>query len=459
MARCRSFGWDRRRLRAATAKILASGLEAADPFRLIQRNLRIKGSIVEAFGARIPLDRGRLILIAAGKAASRMAAAAEGILDRKLDAGLAVDVSAQAPLSRVRLMLAGHPVPDERGLRAAEAVERLASDLTQGDALLFLLSGGASALLAAPVTGVSLDDKATITSLLLRSGAVIHELNVVRKHLSRLKGGGLARAAAPARIVCLALSDVVGDDPSTIASGPTAPDPSTYNEAIEIIKSRGIWEKAPSSIRRHLEAGVSGARPETPKPGDTVFRRVTTQIIGSNRRSLEAAARTARLLGLRTLILTSRLEGEACEVARVLTAILRECVETGHPSKLPVCLLVGGETTVTIRGQGRGGRNQELAVAAAESLADFPTAAVVASLGTDGVDGVTTAAGGIVDQATIKRAQALGLAPARHFMADNDSNSFLASLGDLIVTGPTGTNVCDIVALLAAGRRKRSSVE
>ncbi|MBN2368861.1 MAG: glycerate kinase [Vicinamibacteria bacterium] len=455
----RSLIWNRRRLRLATAEILASGLEAADPFQLIRRNLRIKNAVLEAAGTRHPLGRGRLLVITAGKAASSMAAAAEGVLGRSFDDGLAIDTSSRAPLSRIRLMVAGHPVPDERGLRAAEALERLVSNPTPRDLLLILISGGASALLPAPVAGISLADKAAVTSLLLRSGAVIREMNAVRKHLSRFKGGGLARIAAPARIVCLALSDVVGDDLTTIASGPTVPDPTTYGEAIEILVRHDVWGKTPLSVRQHLESGASSARPETPKPGDALFRRVTTRVIGGNRHSLEAAARTARRLGLRTLVLTSRLEGEAREVARVLTAILRECVETGQPSPPPVCLLAGGETTVTVRGLGRGGRNQELVVASAEPLAAFPSHAVVASMGTDGIDGASMAAGGVVDQETVNRAQALGMAPCRHFLDENDSSSFLAPLGDLIVTGPTGTNVCDLVALLAGDRGRRSPAE
>jgi glycerate 2-kinase len=405
---------------------------------------------VSVAGLRHRVARGRLVVIAAGKAASSMAAAAEAALGDALTEGLAVDTAPGARLRRVRLRLAGHPIPDERGLAAAAEVESLAAGLRSEDLLIFLLSGGASALVPAPVAGVSLADKAGVTSRLLRAGATIHEMNTVRKHLSRLKGGGLARIASPARVACLALSDVVGDDLSTIGSGPTVPDPTTYSQALDVLRRRRILDEVPEPARRHLEAGARGDRPETPKPHDPLFRRVATRIIGSNSLAVQAAARQARRRGLGPLVLTTRLEGEAREAARVLIAVLRECVETGRPRRLPVCLLAGGETTVTVRGQGRGGRNQELVVAAIEPLAGFPTPAVVASFATDGIDGASDAAGGVADQASADRARDLGVAPPASFLRENDSRSFLASLGDLIITGPTGTNVMDVTVLLAA---------
>jgi hydroxypyruvate reductase len=433
-------------LRRAAAAILTAGLEAADPARLVRRQLSRRRDIAVT-------AKGRLVVVAAGKASAAMAAAAEQALGGRISEGLLVGpVPVSPPGPRWRVHVAGHPVPDARGLEAASDLERLASRLDRKDLLLVLLSGGASALLPAPVDGLSLADKAAATALLLRSGATIHELNTVRKHLSRLKGGGLARAAAPARVVCLVLSDVVGDDPATIASGPTAPDPTTYADAVRVLDERGLREAVPASVRDHLEAGVLGRRPETPKPGDPLFRRVQTRIIGSNRLCLAAAAREARRQGLRPVILTSRLEGEAREVARVLVAVLRECIETAHPAAPPVCLLAGGETTVTVRGDGHGGRNQELAVAAVEPLAEFTGPAVVASLATDGIDGRSEAAGGVADDASLGRARAMGLAPPANFLAHSDSRGFLAPLGDLLITGPTGTNVVDLVALLAGPR-------
>jgi hydroxypyruvate reductase len=427
-------------------------LRAADPERLVGAHLRASRDVVTVAGTRYDVKSGRLAVLAAGKAASRMAAAAERVLGRRLDGALAVDTSATVPLVRTRRLLAGHPVPDERGLVAADAVEALARGLGPRDLLIVLLSGGASALLPAPVPGVSLADKAALTRHLLHAGATIGEINTVRKHLSRLKGGGLARAAGRTRVACLVLSDVVGDDLSTIASGPTVPDPTTYQDALEVLRRRGLLEAVPGAVRAHLEAGARRERPETPKPNDAVFRRVATHVVGSNRLSTEAAAREARRQGLRPVVLTTRLEGEAREAARVLVAVLRECVEAGRPASPPVCLLAGGETTVTVRGEGQGGRNQELAVAAALPLATFPVPAVVAALATDGIDGVGGAAGGVADDRTVLRAGQLGLAPAAAFLEANDSRAFLGPLGDLIVTGPTGTNVVDLTVLLAGAR-------
>jgi glycerate 2-kinase len=412
--------------------------------------VRVRGRRLTAGGTTFQLGRGRLVLVAAGKAAATMARAAERALGRAIDDAIAVaPVGPPSYLRRTRLMLAGHPVPDVRGARAAEAVLALAAGLGPDDLLLVLLSGGASALLPAPVAGVGLDDKAALTGRLMRAGATIQELNTVRKHLSRIKGGGLARAAAPARVACLVLSDVVGDDLSTIASGPTVPDPTTYASAIEVLRRRGVWDEAPASVRRHLEAGLRGEAPETVKPGDPLFARVTTRIIGNNAIAVAAAEREAQRQGLRARVLTTRLEGEAREASRVLVAVLRECVESGRPLAPPLCLLAGGETTVTVRGPGRGGRNQEMAVAAVDPLSSFPAHAVVASIATDGVDGASDAAGGVVDQETAREAAGLGLAPPAAFLAASDSTSFLGPVGGLIVTGPTGTNVVDLTVLLA----------
>jgi len=417
----------------------------------VRRNLRRRGALLTVAGTRHDLGRGRVVVVAAGKAAGPMAAAAEEVLGRRLTEGVAVDTTDRARLARIRLMLAGHPVPDTRGVEASAEVERLALGLGREDLLLVLLSGGASALLAAPAKGITLDDKARVTSLLLRAGATIHELNTVRKHLSRLKGGGLARTASPARVATLVLSDVVGDDPSTIASGPTVPDPTTYGDALAVLERHGVLADAPPTVVARLDAGARGELSETPKPDDPLFRRVATRIIGSNRLTVEAAAREARRQGMRAVVLTTRLEGEAREVARALTAVLRECAETGRPSRPPVCLLAGGETTVTVRGEGRGGRNQELVVASVEPLSRFAHHAVVASLATDGIDGMSEAAGGIADQESRRRAAEIGLAPPAAFLAASDSRAFLAPLADLIITGPTGTNVVDLTLLMAGG--------
>lgn len=383
-----------------------------------------------------------------GKAAFTMASAAEAVLGDAIADGIAVGVSAPLPLSRVRAHVAGHPIPDERGLAAAEQIERMADALGRDDVLVVLVSGGASALLPAPPPSVPLAEKAALTSALLRAGATIQELNTVRKHLSRLKGGGLARRASPARVIALVLSDVVGDDLATIASGPVTPDPTTYGDALAVLEDRGVRDVSPRATR-HLEDGARGAVPETPKPGAAEFRRVRSVVIGSTRLSVDAAAREARRSGLRPLVLTTTLQGEAREIGPALVSVLRECIERGRPARPPVCLLAGGETTVTVRGDGHGGRNQEIAVAAVASLARCPVPALIASLATDGIDGHSDAAGGIADTRSLGRARALGLAPPAAFLAASDSSAFLAPLGDLIITGPTGTNVVDLTVLLA----------
>jgi len=432
----------RERLRRAAAAILAAGLRAAQPGPLVRREL-----------PRLSLGpgRGRLVVIAAGKAAPAMAAAACEVLGDAISGGLVVS-NVEAPGGPLPHLVASHPLPDASGLRAAEEVRRLLQGLDERDRVLVLLSGGASAMLPAPVPGVSLRDKARATALLLRAGATIAELNTVRKHLSQLKGGGLARAAAPARVVGLLLSDVVGDDPSLIASGPTVADPTTFADALRVLRERGVLDAMPAAVRSHLESGARGRRAETPKPGDPLFGRATTRVIGGAH-VVAACAREARRQGLRPVVLTTTLQGEAREAAGILAAILRECVVHGRPASGPVALLAAGETTVTVRGTGHGGRNQELALAAARALDGFPAAAVVASLGTDGVDGRSEAAGGVVDDDTAGRARALGLAPIEDHLARNDSRAFLATLGDLIVTGPTETNVGDLVLLASYGSR------
>jgi glycerate 2-kinase len=450
-----TVGAGRSGLRRAAREILHEALVAADPRRLVLRNLRLQGDELRVAGRRHRVGGGRIVVVAAGKAAVAMAGAAEEALGGRLTDGIAVSTASGGNLGLVRLLIAGHPVPDARGLAAAAEVEAFARRLGRDDVLLVLLSGGASALLPAPVDGISLEDKAATTRLLLRSGATIQEQNAVRKHLSRLKGGGLARAAQPARVLTLVLSDVVGDDLSTIASGPTVPDPTSHADALAVLERREVLAEVPHAVRHHLEEGAAGGRPETLKSGDRALRRTFTHVIGSNRLSIAAAAREARRQGLRPLVLTTSLVGEAREAARVLVAILRECVESGQPAAPPVCLLAGGETTVTVRGTGQGGRNQELAVAAAEALAGFPAPAVVASLATDGIDGASDAAGGIVDDHTTLRAAATGIAPVAAFLAASDSRNYLGPLGGLIVTGPTGTNVVDVVALLS-GRKGRS---
>ncbi len=437
----------RARLRRAAARILAAGLQAADPEVVVARTLQLRGRSLRVGRARYALQNGRLFLVAAGKAAARMARAAERRLEGLPFADtLVVDSSESVHLERCRLVVAGHPTPDRRGAMAGRRLERIALSMNGDDLLLLLLSGGASAMLPAPAEGLTLRDKQLVGDALLRSGAPIQQINVVRRHLSRLKGGRLARLAAPGRVACLAISDVVGDAPETIASGPVSPDAATFGDAIAVLQRRVPGRRVPARVRAYLEAGARGAHAETVKPGDPTLERVSYTVIAGHARTAQAAAHEARQLGLVTEILTTRLAGEAREVATVLSAVL---ADRAHRARRPFCLLAAGETTVSVAGKGRGGPNQELVASAAGPLGGMPAAAVLAALATDGIDGTGPGAGGIADDTSGERALRLGLAPAEWFLDRNDSHAFLAPLGDVIETGPTGTNVGDLIAMLA----------
>lgn len=416
--------------------IFRAALRSAHPGEAVRRHLRLAGGTLHAAGARYVLSRYRRILVAgAGKAAAPMAAACERLLGPRLSEGLIVvrDLPPRA-LRRLEVLQAGHPVPDRRGVAAARRIAALASAAAAGDLLIFLLSGGASALLPLPAPGLTLGDLRRTTQRMLAGGVTIHQMNTVRKHLSQLQGGQLARLAAPAQVLTLILSDVPGDHPGTIGSGPTAPDPSTYADALRVVASLpGI----PLRVLLHLERGARGDLAETPKPGDPLFAGVRNVIAGSNRLALAAAAAKAAALGYHPVVLTAELEGESREAARVWAAIAREHLRANKKT----CLLAGGETTVTLRGKGRGGRAQEFALAAALALAGVPGVRGL-SAGTDGSDGPTTAAGAFYNGETG------ALAGAAEALARNDSHSFFAAAGGLLTTGPTGTNVMDVHILL-----------
>jgi len=433
--------------------IREAALRAVDPARLVREQLRMaEGRLWIGEHGWDLAELRDIRVIAAGKAAVPMAQAAGERLGTSLTAGVLVTKvhhTAGHPLpDRFQVFEAGHPTPDMNGVRAAHAALRLLEGLTTRDLVLVLLSGGASALLPAPVEPLTLADLQAVTSLLLRSGAPIGELNAVRKHLSRLAGGQLARLAAPAAVVTLILSDVIGDPLDVIASGPTAPDPTTYAEAWRVLERYDLLPRVPPAVREHLAAGRVGAVPETPKPADPCFARVTNLVIGSNRVAALAAAQAAQEAGYRPLLLSTFVEGEAREVAKVAAALMRSVRTYGEPLPPPACLLWGGETTVTVRGNGKGGRNQELALAAALALEGLPDVALLA-LATDGTDGPTDAAGAIVDGATAGRARSLGL-DLHAALRDNDAYPALAALEALLRLGPTGTNVNDLLVMLIA---------
>jgi len=427
--------------REAAAAIWRAGLAAGDVGPLLQRHLRLDGRSLSAGSLVLDVDRvQRVLVLGAGKAGASMARGVEAILGQRVSEGFVVVKDGyRLPAERIEIVEAGHPVPDGRGLAASARLLALAESATADDLVLFLVSGGGSALTPAPAPPVTLEDKQTVTGLLLSAGATINELNAVRKHLSRFKGGLLARAAWPATILTLALSDVVGDPLDVIASGPTAPDSTSYAEALAVLERRRVVERTPAAVLDRLGAGVRGELPETPKRGDRIFARVTNLVIGNNALVVEAAAAEAERLGYRPHVLTRALQGEARDAARELLGRAR-----AMPG--PACLIAGGETTVTVRGHGRGGRCQEFALAAALQLA-AGEALVVLAAGTDGTDGPTAAAGGIVDGGTVARGRRAGLEAARA-LADNDAHAFLAAAGDSVVTGPTNTNLLDLYLLL-----------
>jgi hydroxypyruvate reductase len=350
-------------------------------------------------------------------------------------------------LRRTELNECGHPVPDARGTFGAERIAEIASRAGERDLVVWLVSGGASALLPFPAAPVTLEEKQAATRLLLASGADIHEINTLRKHISRIKGGQLARMAAPAAVEALLLSDVIGDDPGVIGSGPTAPDASTFAGALAVLDRYAIRERVPAAVRERLERGAAGEIPETPKAGAACFRKVRNTIIGSNRLALAAAERRARELGYRALVLASGIQGETREIARMHAAIAREIAANGCPVKPPACIITGGETTVTLRGNGLGGRNQEFVLAAALDIAGLKDV-VVFSAGTDGTDGPTNAAGAVADGNTLGRNP-----DARRYLENNDSYGYFQPLGGLVITGPTHTNVMDVrIVLVGSGK-------
>lgn len=423
--------------------ILSAGLEAAAPERAVKGSLSVEGDFVLSGGER--LEAGRVFVLAAGKAAGAMAQAAGELLDElpgeRVSGGLVVTKEGhEGGPESFETVFASHPEPDERGVEAARRVAEAAEKLGRDDLLLALISGGASALLADPEPPVTLEELKTLTGQLLRSGASIGEVNAVRKHVSTLKGGGLVRLAAPARTLALLLSDVVGDDISSIASGLTAPDPTTLAEAKDILRRYAI--NPPESVAKLLENAA-----ETPKAGDPIFEGVTNVVCGGGRVSVEAAAREAEGLGYRSLLLSTTVTGDCRGAAAIYAAIIREVIESGNPVSPPCAIVSGGEATVTVRGDGLGGPNQEFCLALAVELEGVEGWAAF-SVDTDGNDGPTDAAGGIVDGTTARKIRDGGVDPAEA-LANNDSRDALETAGALVMTGPTGTNVNDLrVALV-----------
>jgi glycerate 2-kinase len=438
------------------SRYFRAAVKAVDPARLVAHALRVEGDavVLDAAGvvSEIPLSALRKIyLVGAGKAGRAMGKAALAAMGKRVAGGvIAVPRGTEGRSGPVRFAAAGHPVPDIYSLGAAREILAILESAGKGDLVVALISGGGSAMLSAPINGITMEEKAETSRLLLRAGADIASFNAVRKHLSEVKGGLLARAAQPATVWALLLSDVPGDDPSVIASGPFSPDPTTFSDAIGVLERYGIYYAVPSAVRRHLAEGAAGDLPETPKPDDPAFLGTSSALLGTNRTAMDAAAlQTARERGAgptAIVLLPGFLHGEARECARSYCARLRKAAEALSPGHA-VVMIAGGETTVNVTGDGKGGRNQEFALAAAVELAGESAMAVLAA-GTDGIDGPTDAAGAYVDGTTVARASSLGLDPGAH-LSRNDACPFFEALGDLVVTGPTGTNVADLVIGLA----------
>jgi glycerate 2-kinase len=459
-------------------RILQSALQAVDARQAVLDHVTVVGDALRIGAQAYSFDRiDRVFVVGAGKAGAPMAAALEEVLGPRIMRGVvnvkhghtsavagwrvrfggpaAVADSVTHPTppepSRIEIVEAGHPVPDDAGLDGAQRIAGLVQGLTPRDLVIVVLSGGGSALLPLPAPGITLDDYRALTGLLLRCGADIREINSVRKHCSRLQGGGLARLAAPARVAALILSDVVGSPLDAIASGPTVPDRSTFADALAVLDRYGIADQVPTGLLEHLRRGAAGAVPDTPKPGDPLLDGVASVLIGDNERAGRAAVAEAQRQGFQGLLLTTFLQGEAREIGKAVAGLAQGIAWGQSDLEPPACLVLGGETTVTVRGRGMGGRNQELALAAAIALDGYPlpdgVEVAVVSLATDGTDGPTGAAGGIVTADTVRRGRALGL-DARGELAENDSYPYLGALGDLLITGPTGTNVNDLVFVL-----------
>ena len=432
-----------------------AALAAADPGRIIRNHLKLNGSTLHVERLQFPLkDYRRVFVIGGGKASGYMAEEVEKLLGNWITRGLVIipDYLRARPRGRrIKYHQATHPIPTRKGMEGVLAMLRLVENISRDDLVIVVLSGGGSALMPLPVRGIGLNDEARVTSLLLKSGANINEINNVRKHLSQVKGGRLAARLYPATVLTLIISDVVGDKIDAIASGPTAPDPTTYHDAENILKKYDLWFQIPENARSVVTSGLSGSLPETPKRKNKVFRRVHNVVVGNNRASCLAAASAMTKAGYKTQILSLQITGEASEAGLIFGSIVRDIRENSLPFAPPAAFVAGGETTVTARGKGKGGRNQELVLAAAVKVSGSEEV-VVGSFATDGIEGRTDAAGAVADGSTINRGLKLGMDP-EEFLRTNDSYHYFSRLKDLVITGPTGTNVNDIM-IVAAGRRR-----
>ncbi len=441
--------YDHRRLKEIAKEIYKAGISSCDPYNLVRESLSLKEGLFKVRDEILDLKRfRRVFVVGGGKCAFGMAKACEEILSDFLDSGLVVTrygYEKYKPKS-VKSLFSSHPVPDKNSEKAAKAILSIAKDLKEDDLLICLFSGGGSSLISLPEDGISLLEKIKTTEVLINSGLNIFEINGIRKHISKIKGGKLAKEAYPATVLTLMISDVVSDDPSTIASGPTYPDKTTYSSCLDAIYSKNLQTKIPKSVLNHLFRGKIGEVEETPKPGDKIFENCIWFILANIETALLACERKAKELGLNTKVFAERISGRVEDVSIFISDIAKRVRYEKKPISPPACLLFGGETTVSVRGDGLGGRNQELALRCAFEICGMENTAIV-SLGTDGIDGPTDAAGAVAFGDTIKRAKDKGII-ARDYLARNDSYNFFKILSDLVVTGPTYTNVSDLIIIL-----------
>jgi len=448
-----------RETRAVVLSSIESGIMAVDPRTVLEQRLTLENSILRIEEASFDLSRYHdIFVLGAGKASGALAESVEDLLSDRISGGVVnilEGTRSSFQTDRIELVETTHPIPGEAGVEGARRIMEIAERAKETDLIIFVLSGGGSALLPLPAPGILLKEIQELTDALLRSGATINEINTVRKHLSSIKGGQFARAAYPATVIGLTISDVVGDPLDIIASGPAVPDPTTFQDAKGILEKYNLWKGIPSSISTRITEGLKGAVKETPKPGDEIFQKVYTFVVANNRIALNAIQRRAESSGFNTLILSTYIEGEARHIGTVLASIAEEIFYHNNPVEKPALLIAGGETTVTVTGKGRGGRNQEIALSAAFKIQDL-NGVVIASIGTDGIDGYSEAAGGIVDSTTIERAGKKGLDPLS-FLSNNDSGTFFEELSDSVMTGPTGTNVNDVMVVAVPKTKPVSS--
>ncbi len=439
-----------RKARKLALEALEAALGAADPREIVKSKIIVKDNKLRISQHEFDLNKfKRIYVVGGGKASGKMAETLESILGNQISKGI-VNIpynSGSYRTCRISLQEASHPIPDEAGMKGTKKILELISQAEKNDLVICLISGGGSSLMPLPRNELTLEDKQQVTDALLKSGATINEFNTVRKHISDFKGGWLAKKAYPATIVNLILSDVIGDSLDFIASGPTVPDSTTFGDAMEVLKRYKIWGNAPQSVKTLLVNGQKGLIEETPKKADKAFKKVHNIVVGNNRSATLATCNSFQSFGMHTLLLTSFLEGEARHVGTILAAIAKEVVASGNPLPKPCGIVVGGETTVTVVGDGKGGRNQEIALSAALKIYGMEGIAI-ASLSTDGIDGPTEAAGALADGQTISRSKEQELI-AKNFLARNDSYNFFSKLNDVIFTGFTGTNVNDVSVIVA----------